>query len=118
MRCVSTAQLSVEEGSRLGLVARRARQGRQRSWPSGELRDSDGSELIRLCCWCYTCCIFGDGVASLALSLFALPLPQSVSLWISFILSLVISLWPSVVVVVKVCCRPERLSPQFSMAES
>lgn len=39
----------------------RGRAGRLRSQLSGELRDSDGSELIRLCCWCYACFIFGDG---------------------------------------------------------
>lgn len=37
--------------------------GRLHAQLSGELRDSDGSELIRLCCWCYACFIFADGGA-------------------------------------------------------
>lgn len=58
MWCVSTAQWSVKEESHLSLAACRARQGKLRTHLSGELRDSDGLELICLCCWCYACFIF------------------------------------------------------------
>lgn len=104
------------------------RAGRLHTQRSGELRDSDDSELICLCCWCYACFIFSkSGVLSLSVHLmylfhsFPLPLPmcQCVCLWIShsFCFSLVIALWQSVVVV-NVCSRPERLSLQFSIVES
>lgn len=43
--------------------------GRLHAQLSGELRDSDGSELIRLCCWCYACFIFADGGGSISLGL-------------------------------------------------
>lgn len=101
---------------------------RQHSQLSGELRDSDGSELIRLCCWCATLVLFlAMGGLSLGLSILcayfnrSLCLCLSVSLFASeshsFLTFLSCHLAVAVVVV-KVCCGPERLSPQFSMAES
>lgn len=87
---MSTTQLSVKEGSHLGLTARRARRGGLR-----ELRHSDGSELIRL--WCYARFILGDEWDFLTVlpfiylfQSFTLPLPicQPISLFISLILSI------------------------------
>lgn len=46
-------------------VPRRA--GRQHTELNGELRDSDGLELICLCCWCYACFIFGNRGVPLSL---------------------------------------------------
>lgn len=103
---------------------------KQRSQLSGESRDSDGSELIRLCRWCATLVLFlAMGGLSLGLSILSahfnlsLCLCLSVSLFASeshsFFPFLSSNLAAAVVVVVvKVCCGPARLSPQFSMAES
>lgn len=95
------------------------RTGRLHTELSGELRDSDGLELICLCCWCYACFIFGNGRRGGSSFSFSLPLPVCLFLSEFLIISVspVIAL-QQLVVVVNVCSRPERLSPHFSMVES
>lgn len=96
--------------------SRPSRVGRLYAQLSGELRDSDGSELICLCCWFLWLFYFylrgfrGGSLflsqfihlcAYFNLSLFPLPICQSVCVWIShsFRFSLVITPWRSVVAV-------------------
>lgn len=59
-RCVSTIQWTVKEGFHFSLAARCVTQGA--CLQSSVLRDSDGTKLICLLCWCYSCFIyFGEG---------------------------------------------------------
>lgn len=80
--------------------------------PSEELRDSDGSELIYLCCWCYACFIFGNGGWALSLSL-SIYMPiyifRFASAYLSVCLSLNLSFFPFLschpAVAVGCCCE-------------
>lgn len=80
--------------------------------PSEEFRDSDGSGLIYLCCWCSACFIFGNGGWALSqfIHLYAyfnlsLCLCLSVSLFVSESVILSISLFCHPAVAVGCCCE-------------